>query len=309
VIWTHRELKSSALLTTIGIPLYRSEKWLPNIVKNIAELSSSAHILISDATEEDHSLATLKQHFQGEENVEFVGQRTLTPGWAPHCNDLKKRAATPFFMWLPHDDWVQSDWITRGQEALQADPSAVLAVGSLQLVSEFKGPVKVLFPSPDNELADPVDRVTRALRRQFISGEPGLGHAFRGIQRGASTPFLPEHTPRPLALEDGWKADVFWAIQALTMGTFATFPAVYRKRIHDTSTSAPWENENTVTGFRSALVGYLGELSPTDRLSVITAVWDEEGTTHRQRNRETLTKLETLHTRISALRANIANRT
>jgi hypothetical protein len=307
VIWTHRELKSSALLTTLGIPLYRSAKWLPNIVKNVTELSASAHILISDATEEDGSLATLKKHFRGEPNVEFVGQRALSPGWVPHCNDLKNRALTPFFMWLPHDDSIQSDWIKHGQETLQAHPWAVLAVGSLQLVSGSEGPVKVLFPSPDNELPDPVDRVTRALLRQFVSGEPGLGHAFRALQRCALTPFLPEHTPHPLSLEDGWKADVFWAIQALTIGTFATFPAEYRKQLHDTSASAQWENENTVAGFRSALVGYLGELSPEDRLSVITAVWEEEATAQRRRNREKLARIETFRSKTSTLRANIVN--
>lgn len=266
---------------------------MKNLIHNIKELSPVAHILVSDDTELDSTLAKLKREFQQNPNVEFVGKRDIPPGWVAHCNSLKGMATSEFFMWLPHDDSTQSQWIVRGEQALQNNSAAVMALGSLCLISH-EGPAQLLLPSPENEILDPVERVSRALIRQFVTKEPGFGHSFRGLQRRESSPNLPLTTPEDLEQPEGWKADVFWSLEALSIGTFAVIEAGHQKYEHTDSESSNWALENNVAGFRIALSKHLNALSPTQRLEVITNVWDAEATKLREIHRNQQQRIKRL---------------
>lgn len=282
------------LKTTVAIPLFRSASWLPNIVENVTRLLPVARILLSDVTEDDDSLATLKQQFEGHRNIEWVGRRSLDSGWVAHCNDLKLRAKSPYFMWLPHDDLVEAEWVRTGEDVLERNRSAALAVGDLRLLTDSDGTEQTLEPSPDNEIEDPVERVSKALVRQFITKEPGLGHAFRGVQRQKMTPLLSDAISRDLGFTNGWKTDVFWAIECLSIGTFAVTQAKYFKRLHDASASAPWELENSVPGFRAGVARSLSHLTKDQRLEVLARIWDDEAIHFReihQRQRNKITEL------------------
>ena len=284
--------------TTVLIPLYQSQAWIPNLLRNIEELSAVAQIIVSDDTEKDSTLKQLKRHFRNNKNVDFWGKRNTTPGWVAHCNNLKKIASTEYFMWLPHDDSVKSDWILCGEEALTTNHNAVMALGALRLSSQ-EGPEQLLLPSAENEILDPIERVTKALTRQFVTKEPGFGHSFHGVQRRDLSPDLPTSSSEITGQPHGWKADVFWSLEALTIGTFAVIEAEHLKNQHPESESSNWDLENNVSGFRKELIKHLHHLSHSQQMEIISNVWDAEATRLREINSNQQRRIRKLQTQAS----------
>lgn len=279
--------------STVGIPLHNSATWIDNVIRNIEKLSTVAQVLVSDHVENDDTLQRVKQKFLDHSNVSFLGKRPGVKSWAEHCNQLRDSCTTEFFMWLPHDDEVGTDWITRGQHALDANQEAVLAVGSLRRVTQHDEE-KILIPSLENEILDPVERMYRALLRQFVSGDPGFGESFRGLQRTALTPRLPDLDDAFPSHPKGWKADVFWSIEALSLGPFVAIDAEYRKLFYPTSESATWEMANNVPGFRVELLKRIQHLSQEDRVVLLSRVWDAEASRLRDIHGRQKRRIESL---------------
>ena len=267
---------------TVGIPLYKSGTWLPVIRENLVALSGNARVIVSDVDEHDDTLRQLTEEFAGEPDFEFIGQRALATGWAHHCNDLKSRATTDYFMWLPHDDSIGSDWVQKGVAALDQNPTASIAFGSMILQNVSLGTELELEFQPDNSRPEARDRLLEAFRRQFVTRHPALGHAFRGIQRRELTGLLPTESSPEVSREPGWKADVFWAVNALSRGPFVATTAFYRKRIGIETTSSSWPGENLTPGFRHELLRAAESLSLEDRYFIAATMWGDEAIRYRR---------------------------
>ncbi len=272
--------------TTVLLPLHRAAPWRDSILRSVENLVPVARVVVSDATGDDDTLDWLADSLAlhpGRAAVELVSPRPLTAGWVAHANDLQRNVITEYCMWLSQDDDVDSEWVQAGERALDANPEAVLAVGTLQLDA---GGVTENLP-PIDEYAAPVavERVRSALRRQFFRGPPGLGHAFRGVQRVSRSIPLPVTTVDGVPVSVGWKADVLWALRLLSRGPFLPIDAVYRKTVHPESASHHWASENEMRGFRRLVVEHLDGLSDHERLAVVTEIWDEESTRFRRRVR------------------------
>lgn len=269
--------------TTVLIPLHRAAAWHDRVLDTVLQLLPVARIVVSDATEDDDTLDRLADRLAQHPDraaLELVGARPLDPGWVAHVNDLQRSVVTEFCMWLPQDDIVGPDWVRAGERALDARPDAVLAVGTLQL--EGEGRAEVLPPIDEYAAPAAIDRVRAALRRQFFTGPPGLGHAFRGVQRVSARIPLPTVTVDGRDAALGWKADVLWALRLLSHGAFVPIDAVYRKTVHAASASHGWSSENLSPGFRRALVAQLDGLTESETLTLVTALWDEEAVLFRR---------------------------
>lgn len=282
-------MTASARRTTVLMPLHRAAPWRERVLDTVQQLLPVARVVLSDATEQDDTLDWLAErlsHRPDRAAIELIGARPLGAGWVEHANDLQRSVTTEFCMWLPQDDRVGPDWILGGEHALDARLDAVLAVGSLQLESDADDSVVELLP-PVGEYAvsSAVDRVRSALRRQFFTGPPGLGHAFRGVQRASARIPLPTVTIDGIDPAWGWKADVLWAIGLLSRGAFAPVDAVYRKTVHAASASHRWPSENLTAGFRRLLVEQLTGLTDAQRLALVSDLWDDEASRLRRRVR------------------------
>jgi len=267
--------------TTVAIPLHKSAKWIDNVRANLEELHPVARIIVSDVTERDDTLRILESEFAGHPMISFLGRRDVPRGWVAHCNDLKKRAPTSFFMWLPHDDTVHSDWVIQGQEALKVNPKSTLAVGALRLTSAAGE--EVLLPNADDGDPIRIQRLRKALFRQFVTRHPGFGHAFRGVQRQSSTTLLPEDTAFLVPDQSGWKADVFWALRQLDGGSFALMDTEFIKRVSSDGASHSWQLENVTPGFRQALLGSMPGLTELEKQELMMELWDAEAVALRRR--------------------------
>jgi hypothetical protein len=255
--------------TTVAIPLHASAPWFDVIAANLERLAGHARLVVSDPTGLDDTLARLRA---GREDLDGIEWRTTStaPGWVAHCNALLEEATTEYFMWLPHDDDVDADWIRESQEALDADGSAALAIGVTEAVGRGR-PARDMVIDP--LLTDPdVERRLAAVVDIWLHGDLStLGVAFRGVFRTRIAAPLPQ-------LDDvGSWADLLWAGGLVRAGRFATISARYLKRYHDTNTHSSWAAVREAPVLRSELVpALLEQLPPAAALRIAGAAWERE---------------------------------
>ncbi|MDO7882598.1 hypothetical protein [Antiquaquibacter soli] len=248
--------------TTVAIPLFRSSEWLDVVERNVRRLQGVARIIVSDPLASDDSLEVLRERL-ADLDVQWLGTRPIEPGWVPHCEELRQRSTTEFFMWLPHDDDIDADWVRSGERALDSEPAAILALGSVRSADGGREiPV-----SPAFQRDSAADRVRSALAEVSSGDVQLLGAAYRGVFRREQAVELPRAIPG-----DQW-SDVLWAVRMLTRGSFAATNAVYVKRWHDANTHGNWTNPRSRPELYRALESFVAELPPAERTSATPPLW------------------------------------
>jgi len=217
------------------IPLHRSWRWLPLVRDSLLTLRGHCAIIVSDVDEHDATLARLRDEFEADDDIAFVGARDVAPGWVAHANDLLARASTPLVMWLPHDDVIDETWIIEAERALDAHPSAIAACGPL-VASAHSEPHLAVGLDPDETFtrrsrARRVVHAVDALER----GDPALlGILYRAVVRRERNPALPSRG------ELGVWSDAFWALELVSRGPIVITSARYAKTWHSESTIFTW---------------------------------------------------------------------
>ena len=120
---------SGAPLVTIAVPLYRSARFVDNIVSNIAALTyDPVEILISDRHGFDDAIDQLEARYRRDPRV-----RILRAGdgidWAAHYNELLKAATGTYFCCMPHDDAYAAGYIDGLVARIASRPDAIVACG------------------------------------------------------------------------------------------------------------------------------------------------------------------------------------
>ncbi|HEU4848926.1 MAG TPA: glycosyltransferase family A protein [Terrimesophilobacter sp.] len=246
---------------------------------NVRRLSDHAAITISDASGEDDTLPLLRTELASVADLEWLGPRSIAPGWASHCNDLLERSTEEFFAWLPHDDEIGSDWVVHAESRLDAHPDTVLALGTVVPVHEpgvtsggFRIDPAAFTGSPDGS------RIRQAVETCMLGDTSLLGAAFRGVMRRSRA------APLPLTQnEDEW-SDILWAVRMLARGPFVAMPATYGKRWHPLSAHASWSDPRQSAAFRTRwLPEALADLGSAEREAILTTIWDIESSALRDR--------------------------
>lgn len=279
------DAEGAAERVTVAIPLHRGERWVDVVVGNIARLAGHADIVVSDLHEHDGALAAVRSRTGHMPGVVHIGARDVPAGWAPHYNDLLRRAATPLFMWLPQDDEIGADWIGAGREALRSDPGAVLATGALRAVDEDGCLHAGLHVAMSPRFAEGNrDERLAAAAEYLVRDWAVMGTPFRGVFRRAVAPPVPEG-------HDGEWADLLWLTTMLARGPFVAMPeAVYRKRFRSGTAhgwwSPPARSARTVDALAATVAGSVGDdaheaalraLWRGDRAALRSLLTDAEG--------------------------------
>lgn len=255
--------------TTVAIPLHASARWFEVIAANLDRLAGHAHLVVSDPTGLDDTLPRLRAELEHLEGIEWRTTPT-EPGWVAHCNALLAEATTEYFMWLPHDDDVDADWIRESEAALDADPSAVLAIGLTEAIG-VDGPIRDLAIDPRTTDSN-IEQRLGAVADLWVDGDAStLGVAFRGVFRRAAAPPLPQ-------LDDvGSWSDLVWAGELLSAGRFVTTSSRYVKRYHDANTHATWIAVRHDPMLREVLLPALLERLPASTaLRLLGVTWERE---------------------------------
>jgi hypothetical protein len=273
-------MNESTPRTRVAIPLHRSGPWVDNVAANIRRLAGHAAITISDATGEDDALPLLQVELASVPGLEWLGRRSIAPGWVSHCNDLLERSTEEFFAWLPHDDEIDADWVLEAASSLDRHPTAVLALGMVVPVHEA-GVTDGGYPIEPSSAFGALEadvRIRDALDVCLHGDTSLLGACFRGVQRRDRA------APLPMTPGEGEWSDILWALRMLTHGPFTTMPATYGKRWHPGGAHRAWGDARRWPDFRTRwLPEALGDLGAAERESFLTSAWSAEVVALEQR--------------------------
>ena len=228
--------QESAPLVSIGIPLYKSRRFLDCIVANIEAIEyAPVEIIISDRHgDADDTIELLKLKFTDDPRVRFISRRDELD-WVEHYNSLLETATGEYFFWMPHDDSFPSNYISQLVAELEQNPDTTLAFGYIKTVSLEDTPDSLpVYPLPPLESEEAWS--PRVALRLLTSWN--LGIPFRGIFR------------REAVIRDGLYirptrgnvlADMYWVFGLSLRARLAFVPACYCvKHYYPTSTHAHW---------------------------------------------------------------------
>jgi hypothetical protein len=199
---------------TIAIPLYRSERFVERIVANVAAIDDpEAEIVISDRHGADGAIDRLRMRLGGDARVAFRAASDRC-GWIDHYNDLLRRSAGSYFMWMPHDDEFPAGYVSRLTQVLDSEPGTLLAYGQLEAVDLLGR--RAAVGAVAHDLARPWSQ--RSAGQLLLSWQSAL--PFRGVFRRQPV------VDAGLWLPNVPAADQCWLFGLLLLGAIRFDPAV-----------------------------------------------------------------------------------
>jgi glycosyltransferase involved in cell wall biosynthesis len=221
-------------LVSIGLPLYRSSRFLDIIEANLAAVDyPNIEVIISDRHLDDDALATLRERFRADPRVRFL-EGTDQLNWVQHFNLLLREAHGTYFLWMGHDDSYPGHYITDLVSELERHPEAVLAFGRVEQVS-LDGflPTFPFVPPPVN--AEEPWSIEASVRMLTLWQ---LWIAFRGVFRRETA------VAHDLSIRETYRnvrADIYWVFALSLFGSLRYVPTCHcTKRFHRSSGGASW---------------------------------------------------------------------
>jgi len=259
-------------LVSVGIPLYRSRRFLEIISGNIEAIEyPNVEILISDQHLLDETIGLLRERFTSKARVRFLeGREGLN--WVENYNLLLRQSTGKYFLWMPHDDSYPPKYISELVSALEDHPDAVLAFGRVEQIS-MDGHLPTFPFSPPPIAPDEEWSLASSLRVLTLWH---LWFAFRGVVRRevvARSDLYIRQTYRNI------RADVCWVFGLSLKGRLCFVPSCQcTKRFYGSSTGADWRFGITQSLDACRVLGsYLKDFahSPRDarRGRVVVCAW------------------------------------
>ncbi len=123
-------------LVSIGIPTFNRAGSLARALESVvAQDYSGWEILVSDNASSDETEAVCERFSRQDARIRFVRQ-PKNMGAQYNFNFVLQQSSRKYFLWLADDDWLCSQFLSRGVDALENDPQCALAVGR---VNYFQG--------------------------------------------------------------------------------------------------------------------------------------------------------------------------
>jgi glycosyltransferase involved in cell wall biosynthesis len=150
-------------LITVGLPVFNGERFLEDAVGSIlAQRDVDFELIISDNASTDETETVCRDVARRDDRVRYVRHAT-NRGAARNYNDLVNEARGVYFKWAAHDDICAPTFLSRCADALDDDPSVVLAYPRAADIDENGNVVKA-YPSIRYATSDNVvDRARSAL--------------------------------------------------------------------------------------------------------------------------------------------------
>ncbi|MGI9253345.1 MAG: glycosyltransferase family 2 protein [Thermomicrobiales bacterium] len=210
---------------TVCVPVYNAAHLVRDTLGSIARQSlTGIQVLVSVDESSDASLAVCRE-WADDPRFTLVAQPTRL-GWPGNINWLLEQVETPLFCIIPHDDWIEPNYLERLRDCLRRHSTAALAYGDIEL-HDAASP---MLHEP-SITGTPFERVQRFLLDRTAAIE------FRGVIRTAAA-----RRVRPLqSANGGFAADTLWLLELVACGDFQHTPdVVFHKRIHDAAASGGW---------------------------------------------------------------------
>ena len=135
-------------------------------------------IVISDNASTDATEPICRAFAAGRSNVTYVRQ-TVNRGPTANFNLLAEECATPYFMWLAADDWLDDDFLGAAVAFLEAHPEHVLVTAASAYYAEVTGAYEQTTSCGSFEEESPARRVASFVAQLTDNSE------FYGVYRRA----------------------------------------------------------------------------------------------------------------------------
>jgi GT2 family glycosyltransferase len=262
-------------LVSIGIPLYRSARFVDQIARNLSAIDyPNVEILLSDRHRLDDALEQIAARFPGDPRLRPIAA-TDGVGWVDNFNLLLRAATGTYFMWMGHDDEYPPGFIPTLVACLEREPETLVAYGRVELVDDAGRP-RAWQPDPELLLAPGEAWSVRAALRQLIF-RPSFSVPLKGIFR--REPVVRAGLYLRVPRDTIW-ADVYWVFALGLLGRPRYVPATFmRKRVHAASASARWGRVRLrdVTSGYAVLLSYIRDHAPgwraTAEATAMVSLW------------------------------------
>ena len=117
-----------AARVSIGVPVFNGERWLASTLDSLlAQTYEDIEVVISDNASTDDTEVIAKAYADRDPRVVYARQPT-NRGAAWNHNEVARLARGELFKWAAADDLCEPEFVARCVEALDRDPTAVLAL-------------------------------------------------------------------------------------------------------------------------------------------------------------------------------------
>ena len=214
------------------MPVYNAERYLEEALVSILSQSfEDFELIISDNASTDGTEEICRSYAAKDERIRYVRNRANF-GVVHNLVQVFRLSSGQLFKWAAADDICGQDYLLRAVEALDADPSVVLAWARTAHINENGEPMELGYElndlnSPISAYSpDPVVRWRRLMRNIWWVDGP-----FYGVVRSDVLAQVP-------LLKDSILCDHFLVADLILRGRFFQSPeALFFNRVHSGKTS------------------------------------------------------------------------
>jgi glycosyltransferase involved in cell wall biosynthesis len=222
-------------LVSVAIPLFQSRRFFDGIIGNIVAIDyPNLEVIISDRHCADDTIELLAERFASDRRMRCLkGSDRLN--WVEHFNLLLRIASGRYFMWMAHDDYYPSDYVSQLVSCLESRPDVVLAYGRLEAVHLDDRPTGWSLRS--DLPVTPEERWSLRIALKLLFSW-NIWVPCRGVFR-RDVVMQSELFIRPTY--ETVDSDSYWLFGLALKGRFYFVPSCHcKKRFYPTSTGARW---------------------------------------------------------------------
>lgn len=270
-------------LLSIGLPVYNGQRYLEESLDSLlAQTFTDFELIISDNASTDATAEICRRYAKADPRIRYVRQ-PVNIGAAPNHHATLDLARGEFFKWASDDDLYAPELLAKCVEALQSNPSVVLAHAYEAFIDENGALIRPVEYRLATDSSDPSKRL-HSLLHEFG------GDDFYGVMRTELLRQVPHHNSYH-------NADRTFMAQIVLQGKFVQVPELlYYRRDHpgraerapgvraraanmDPRRANRWRHPlmrlrvEYILGFLSAIWGAKISLRDRIRCSGVTVVW------------------------------------
>lgn len=235
-------MKTSPTSTTVAIPMHASRSFIDVISANIAALPEDVEIILSDHTRVDDAIDRLQELHGDDHRVRFVRESDGI-GIIDHYNCLLREADGDYFMWMPHDDSFPPEYIPLLRAALDGNPDANLAFGSLRPI-DLDGELIQDLVKDCSEVPIELGRLARVEEAGYLWQHWSIWIPYRGLMRRREV--LRHRLFLRHGLREYWH-DITWVFAMTVLAPIVYVPeCVCEKRFHPNSHHISWSERRAI---------------------------------------------------------------
>ncbi len=216
---------------TVCVPAYRSEKSIARTLQSLQSQSFDRYTVEIglEPTHDSHETINHCQPFLADSRFHLeVNSEVL--GWSRNISQLLDKVATPYFMILPHDDMLHSEYLRILHTSIQQRPKASVAYADMLFLGARSGEKSLVVNN---------DCLVNRLLTFFLAGAEAV--PWRGVTRSD----VLSHGKKFLHNQyDSFAVECEWALHLIQTGEiYRVALPLYFKRVYGTdnkSVSSMW---------------------------------------------------------------------